>query len=428
MHFNENKKLILTLNFVCGKVLLWVFPLFGKKGRFMIICYNVLKEKGKLAKILYSEVNLINIAILLIIVLKKKSGTENSFKNKLFSASVWFAIGANCFDFTWNLCMTNGISVPIGIVMAINFMHFVSFGLSSYFWFLYSEATSKGNIFNNNKALFLSFLPIIMLISLLVLSIFNGCLFYFDKNKTYHRGRLFYLQQILSYGYIVFASLKNFAAAAKNKNFVRRDELLSVATFAVPPLLCGILQIIFHTVPIITVGVMISFLLAYINSLQLMISIDSVTGISNRRVILNHLEEQHASLKKDEKLYFLFIDIDSFKMINDTYGHNEGDKALRIVAEALKEICLDTKGFCARYGGDEFAVVQVLKSDEDITDLKKQIYNYVEDKNNKQRLAYTLSVSIGCAEYTPEAESVLEVISNADENMYNNKMNKKLKS
>ena len=145
-------------------------------------------------------------------------------------------------------------------------------------------------------------------------------------------------------------------------------------------------------------------------------------------MILNHLEEQHASLKKDEKLYFLFIDIDSFKMINDTYGHNEGDKALRIVAEALKEICLDTKGFCARYGGDEFAVVQVLKSDEDITDLKKQIYNYVEDKNNKQRLAYTLSVSIGCAEYTPEAESVLEVISNADENMYNNKMNKKLKS
>ena len=72
--------------------------------------------------------------------------------------------------------------------------------------------------------------------------------------------------------------------------------------------------------------------------------------------------------------------------------------------------------------------MQVLKSDEDITDLKKQIYNYVEDKNNKQRLAYTLSVSIGCAEYTPEAESVLEVISNADENMYNKKMNKKLKS
>lgn len=380
-----------------------------------------------MAKLLYSEVNLINIAILLIIVLKKSSETENGFKNKLFSASVWFAIGANFFDFAWNLCMTDGISVSVGIVMAINFMHFVSFGLSSYFWFLYSEATSKGNIFEDKKALFVSFLPIVMLISLLVLSIFNGCMFYFDENRVYHRGRLFYLQQILSYGYIVFASLKNLVKAAKNKNYVHRDELLSVATFAVPPLLCGILQIIFQTVPVITVGVMISFLLAYISSLQLMISIDSVTGIGNRREILKHLEEQYNALKTNERLYFLFIDIDSFKMINDTYGHNEGDKALKMVAEILREICLNTKGFCARYGGDEFAVVQVLKNDEDISDLKKQIYDRVEEENNKRGLAYTLTVSVGCAEYKPEAESVLEVISGADENMYNKKMNKKNK-
>ena len=95
-------------------------------------------------------------------------------------------------------------------------------------------------------------------------------------------------------------------------------------------------------------------------------------------------------MRPNEKLYFLFIDVDSFKQINDTYGHNEGDRALKIIAEVLSSLPEKTGGFCARYGGDEFAVVQVLSGKEDIRKLIGEIKKNVTEKNEcKHRLQLT---------------------------------------
>lgn len=124
--------------------------------------------------------------------------------------------------------------------------------------------------------------------------------------------------------------------------------------------------------------------------------------------------------------HFLFLDIDSFKQINDTFGHHEGDNALKSVATVLKTLCKTTGGFCARYGGDEFAVIQVLKKSGDIKKIKKNIYDSVE-KITDENSAYSLSVSICCAQHTSETESVQELISCADSNMYSKKMQRKEK-
>lgn len=376
--------------------------------------------------LLYSEVNLLCAAILSIIALKSSvfSMTKNQ-KHNLFIYSVWFAAAANLFDAAWKMGLTGYWYLPVSVMIFVNFMYFICFGFSAYFWFLYSEATAKSKIFENNKLIMLTALPLILLAVLLLASIFTGCLFYFDGDMVYHRGPLYYMQQILSYGYIVVACVKNLIMAGKKQNYARRDEMLTVATFAVPPLLCCIVQTVLQDIPLVTMGVVIAYLLVYINTLLMLISVDMVTGINNRREFLKKLEEQISFLKKDEKLYFLFIDIDSFKQINDIYGHNEGDRALRTVAAVLKEICAKTNGFCARYGGDEFAIAQVLKNDEDVTVIRKNIYDLVDKKSEEEALAYTLSISIGCAEYTEETESMQDLISYADSNMYDKKMQKK---
>ena len=74
-------------------------------------------------------------------------------------------------------------------------------------------------------------------------------------------------------------------------------------------------------------------------------------------MLIAELNNRIKHLKKDKVLYFLFMDIDSFKETNDLYGHRDGDKVLQVVADALRSACLAEDGFCARYGGDEFLLI-----------------------------------------------------------------------
>lgn len=63
------------------------------------------------------------------------------------------------------------------------------------------------------------------------------------------------------------------------------------------------------------------------------------------------------------------MDADGFKQINDHYGHVEGDHALQVVSKALKDVCSMSGGFIARYGGDEFVVLQKAVAEQDIMHL-----------------------------------------------------------
>ena len=84
---------------------------------------------------------------------------------------------------------------------------------------------------------------------------------------------------------------------------------------------------------------------------------DPLTGLANRRYCIEHLEREIIRLKgKQALLSLLFIDIDKFKSINDTYGHRIGDQALCKVANQLQSLCRQGD-FLARYGGDEFILI-----------------------------------------------------------------------
>lgn len=379
--------------------------------------------------VLYSEINIFSIAILLIVAFKAAVLKKNSdMKYNFFAVSVQAAVLANVFDFVRNIAMSEFVDLPMFVILAANFMYFICFGISSYFWFLYGEKVAKSDIFENKIKMVISVLPIVFLAIIILAAMAKDCQTYFNENILYRSGNMYHLQQVLAYGYIPVASLRSFSEAAKGKNYIKRAELWNVAMFVVPPIVCAFAQLIIQSAPIVTLGIVLSYLISFINSLQFFISVDPLTGISNRRELLKTLEEKVMSLKKNEKLYFLFMDIDSFKEINDKYGHNEGDRALKLVAEILQEICKKTSGCCGRYGGDEFALIQSLGHNEDILSVRNAIYDVMEKKNKEQGLAYPVNLSIGCAEYMVDAKSIQELISYADNNMYNKKkLNKQRK-
>lgn len=92
--------------------------------------------------------------------------------------------------------------------------------------------------------------------------------------------------------------------------------------------------------------------------LTVIASLDLVSGLANRRGFQSRLEfEWMKALQSGERLSVLMIDVDHFKLFNDTYGHPEGDACLKRVSEVLAAIANSCNGFAARYGGEEFCLL-----------------------------------------------------------------------
>jgi|GEM_PF-3202938 diguanylate cyclase len=151
---------------------------------------------------------------------------------------------------------------------------------------------------------------------------------------------------------------------------------------------------------------------------------DALTGAYNRFYLESYVTEKLSHLDEATKHCFLMIDFDSFKKINDYYGHPEGDKVLMEFVKRLKPI-LKRKDFVARIGGDEFLVfLENLREYGDaesiaerIIALSRQPYK-IADKN------IVCSVSIGIASYPFSAKSYDALIRNTDLALYKAKQEK----
>lgn len=123
------------------------------------------------------------------------------------------------------------------------------------------------------------------------------------------------------------------------------------------------------------------------------------------------------------EIYFIMIDIDRFKAVNDTFGHVEGDEAIKALANILKLSCNKYSCMLARYGGDEFSIVY----EGDITDMKALVANIeynLKEYNAKANKPYDLQISLGYAKYDESMGSIPELISKADDELYKEKRRK----
>ena len=154
-----------------------------------------------------------------------------------------------------------------------------------------------------------------------------------------------------------------------------------------------------------------------------LIHIDDVTGLYNQRKLYKDLAMLVDKFQKEKDPFcVLFIDIDYFKKVNDTYGHLVGTKLLENVARDIK-ILLRDSDISYRYGGDEFVVILVnsdatagkIVGERILQIIKERMYE-VEIRNEKKMVK--LSVSIGVAEFPTDAVNSQEILAIADRMMY----------
>lgn len=178
--------------------------------------------------------------------------------------------------------------------------------------------------------------------------------------------------------------------------------------------------------PILLNGLQLSFLqsmasfLSYIIELENASVTDSLTGLYNRRY-LSHLYQNGA----DKQFSVMFIDIDDFKEVNDTYGHDFGDLLLLEIAARLQQSVRKTD-ILVRYGGDEFLICfQYLVDNQDIQFVAGKIKDSIKEPFSINGQMIQISASIGISSTHGAGSSLKELISDADHAMYGIKQNEK---
>lgn len=153
---------------------------------------------------------------------------------------------------------------------------------------------------------------------------------------------------------------------------------------------------------------------------------DALTGLLNRMSFIREFSKLCESLRGQEaQITAVLSDLDNLKFINDKFGHNAGDNAIRVSALALKQSCPED-ALCVRFGGDE--MLAVFTGQTDISRVRNQIQHYLSDYNQSSGLEYQVSSSIGAYTVRLNPDTDLEqIVHGADQLMYSEKIKKKKK-
>lgn len=360
--------------------------------------------------------NIVSILLFFIILVSNIASKNRETKNIYFNAVLVSQIFYFLIDIIWAIAYFNDFEGRIIVIRYSKMLYFITGGFAAFCWFMYIEILMGARFSKTKKQRLLIGLPIVIsTIFVVIISIAT------PDNRIVKNVLVSISQMYIPYAYIFFAAIYSIIMAIKTKKKATKRNYISLSIYPIGLVLVSLLQVFFLELPIFCLGTALLIVLLYIFKIQSQVSTDPLTGINNRGALTKYIGEY----TKYNSTYVLMIDVDKFKLINDNFGHLEGDRALVILANALKAGSSNRKEKCflARYGGDEFIIIASCDDEFDIDELVKNLHREVE-KTHEITLKYHLSVSIGYSKVN-DNESILQVIENADERMYENKSKKK---
>ena len=372
--------------------------------------------------ILSVQMNIFCMVILGIIFIKIIKNGRNTQSEKYFLILLAFAVLYLFCDMLWQL-MTGGFLFAGNIFIhnLINIVFYIGLEGVAYFWFLFSETIQgSSSVLTFRGRIGIAF-PAMVYVVVILLSPWSHWIFWVNEQNQYCRGDFYFLQLLFVYLYPFFTCVKALVKAFRKENYAKRDKFLSLAGFMKAPILVGTLQIPFVGSNMIGIAITLSAFMYYIRTLELEVSVDPFTKMNNRNHMIEYLEGELKNTRRAKQLYFMFLDVDCFKMINDTYGHLEGDAAILMVSESIKKLCGRVGGYCARYGGDEFIVILHCKNDDDAEAFGKRVRENLKRRCEAAGKKYKLDISVGFARYPGGDVAIPDFIAMADSHLYREK-------
>ncbi len=290
------------------------------------------------------------------------------------------------------------------------FLNVIGFSISPTIAVLFSLTFSS----NRKTRLNILLLPVAVNFIIAVLSPKYGYIFQISSASSYTRGPLFAVFIIAYISSMLYFLIKASALIKRNQG-AGKYTLTVLFIFL---LLGTTVQIFLPQIHVSWLCITITLVLLYAYFCELSEKEDTLTNLFNRRAYEYNLSR----LAKSNKAIILLLDIDSFKNINDKYGHQYGDACLKIVADFIKET-FSSIGKCYRIGGDEFCVL-IKSSDE--TAVKEAIQDFINKITHYRESDDKMpTVSIGYSSYNRADLDIHQAVKKADEQMYYYKEKKK---
>lgn len=368
-----------------------------------------------------TDSNILSFIILIIMYFNAYNKFEKMFTSyKLFIALIRINMAFIIIEFlTWMFNGKPGIYNMMANV-GFNLLLYIVALIGPLLWILYVDYQvfhCDERILKIKKYLYSIFF-INALLS--VASLYTGWFFRVDSNNIYHRGELFFLFLIINYFLFVYSIL----FTVKNRDKLERRYYYSMLFFYVPQLTGTTIQVFNYGYSLNWVGMTVSLLIIYFNIQDKSMNTDYLTGAYNRLHIDKYLHNKIRNLNENETFSLVLLDLDCFKSINDKYGHNVGDEALKNTVKILKS-CIRNNDFIARYGGDEFVLLLDIDNLKMLEEVIERINKAVHKFNHDNVRRYKLSFSIGYSLYDNTLKMNAEnFIKSIDMLMYENKKSK----
>lgn len=372
----------------------------------------------------YVQANLACIAILGLILYKINHGIDRQTSTVILRRLIYVLLAYFFTDSNWAL-LEGGVFPRTKLVMYVStIIPYILIVCSSFYWFVYCEIIQQNKYIITKKGMFISSIPIIVAVVLIVSATFTGIVFYFDESGRIQYGPFYSILVLIPVGYMVYASIRGFYRAYHEGRYLDHSVYLVIGVFPLIPVITGVLQAIFIYIPFMCYGATFSVLLVYLTNLENLISMDSLTQVNNRNQMHRYLIRKMKNETPGLSLYLMIVDIDHFREINEIYGHIEGDKALVRVANAMKDACQAHRNrfFVSRFGGDEFIIIAETEYKGEVNWLSDKIRSNVKYMNEKAEAPYDLSVCVGIAEYDYSSPvPIPSLIARADTDLYHMK-------
>lgn len=250
----------------------------------------------------------------------------------------------------------------------------------------------------------------------------TGWYYTIDSNNIYHRGPLFYLSSLTTFIILMYSLI----IIILQKNKIDKKLFNLYLIFPLPALFGFLMQIAVPTMDLAIKGLTVSLLFYFIFILTRQTTIDYLTSIYNRKGLDEYLTQRIRSASKNTRFIGVMLDLNSFKEINDKFGHPYGDEVLKKAVMILQEN-ISKKDFLARYGGDEFFIVLETedydKALEKIEVLKTKFRNF----SSYNEVNYQLDFAFGLLRFDYEKyKTIQDFKKDVDELLYENKKNRKI--
>ncbi|MCR5417998.1 MAG: GGDEF domain-containing protein [Lachnospiraceae bacterium] len=365
----------------------------------------------------YTEANLVCVAIFILLIFQSKNFRAKTEQENWFIRTGIVHIVYFLSDVGWAAVESGVLPRVRFFVLLFNFTNYVFMQLIGYSWFMYMAA-SEGMLLGKKRRFgTIVMIPTFVSVFAIIVAYVINPSFWISKDGVL--SDLYYPFMVAVPAlYVISSSVISLKNAKKTG--VKEEKRLFRLIALYPLAICGfgMLQTFALNAPLFCFGITLMMLYFYIKSLQMLVSVDFLTKLNNRGQIDRYMENIRYS--ENESCCVCMIDIDRFKKINDQYGHAEGDRALTLIADALRQTA-DSASFpvfIGRYGGDEFVMIIRSADNTAVTGLISGFKELLTEKSTD--LPYKLEASVGY-DYLDAGETVEDCLKRADEKLYREK-------